>query len=161
MRWIGHFSTDWKNPANWVEVKTPARFAPTPCVNVIIPTSVDFFPELVDSAHCADILMKDRAMLKNPHVLVYGNASVELKLKPAERDRLVMWSAPLKNMYSGDYHYRIGGDAYWGDVFMNFFQHTNPDPQVTDPKATANHFTATVGSVNQKLDLGTAFNVKG
>ncbi|GHV51439.1 hypothetical protein FACS1894181_13260 [Bacteroidia bacterium] len=163
MRWTGLTDSLWQNPANWVEVKSgyeaPASFAPTTCVNVIIPSNVDYFPELVDSAYCNDILMKDRAMLKNPHVLVYRNASVEIKLKPAERDRFVMWSAPLQNMYSGDYHYRKGNDPYWGDVFMNYFQQANPDTQVSG-QAAINHFTATTGSVDARLDLGRAFNVK-
>ncbi|GHV49587.1 hypothetical protein FACS1894181_08910 [Bacteroidia bacterium] len=127
-------------------------------MNVIIPSTVDYFPELVDSAYCADILMKDRAMLKNPHVLVYRNASVEIKLKPSERDRFVMWSAPLKNMYSGDYHYRVGGQPYWGDTYMNYFQEANPD--FPTGQATAHHFTATTGSLDEPLELGRAFNVK-
>ncbi|GHV51125.1 hypothetical protein FACS1894181_12570 [Bacteroidia bacterium] len=164
MRWTGLTDSLWQNPANWVEVKSgyeaPASFAPTKCVNVIIPSTVDYFPELVDSAYCNDILMKDRAMLKNPHVLVYRNASVEIKLKPAERDRFVMWSAPLKNMYSGDYHYRINGQPYFGDTYINYFQEANPDPQITSPQATAHHFTATTGSLDEPLELGRAFNVK-
>ncbi|GHV50390.1 hypothetical protein FACS1894181_10880 [Bacteroidia bacterium] len=164
MRWTGLTDSLWQNPANWVEVKSgyeaPASFAPTKCVNVIIPSNVDYFPELVDSAYCNDILMKDRAMLKNPHVLVYKNASVEIKLKPSERDRFVMWSAPLKNMYSGDYHYRINGQPYFGDTYMNYFQEANPDPQITSPQATAHHFTATTGSLDAPLELGRGFNVK-
>ncbi|GHT37659.1 hypothetical protein FACS189435_3160 [Bacteroidia bacterium] len=163
MRWTGLADSLWQNPANWVELKSgyeaPASFAPTTCVNVIIPSNVDYFPELIDSAYCADILMKDRAMLKNPHVLVYRNASVEIKLKPAERDRFVMWSAPLRNMYSGDYHYRVGSDPYWGDTFMNYFQRTNPD-YPTSGQAVGDRFTATTGAVDTPLELGKAFNVK-
>ncbi|GHV50493.1 hypothetical protein FACS1894181_11110 [Bacteroidia bacterium] len=168
MRWTGLTDSLWQNPANWVALKSdangkpyeaPASFAPTTCVNVIIPSAVDYFPELVDSAYCNDILMKDRAMLKNPHVLVYRNASVEIKLKPSERDRFVMWSAPLRNMYSGDYHYRVGDDPYWGDVFMNYFQEANPDYPATG-QATIHHFTATTGTVTEPLELGRAFNVK-
>ncbi|GHV52572.1 hypothetical protein FACS1894181_15750 [Bacteroidia bacterium] len=169
MRWTGLADSLWQNPANWVVLKSdasgkpyeaPASHAPTTCVNVIIPSTVDYFPELVDSAYCNDILMKDRAMLKNPHVLVYKNASVEIKLKPSERDRFVMWSAPLKNMYSGDYHYRVGSQPYFGDTYMNYFQEANPDPQITSPQATAHHFTATTGSLDEPLELGRAFNVK-
>ncbi|GHV52657.1 hypothetical protein FACS1894181_15920 [Bacteroidia bacterium] len=163
MRWTGLTDSLWQNPANWVEVKSgyeaPASFAPTKCVNVIIPSNVDYFPELVDSAYCNDILMKDRAMLKNPHVLVYKNASVEIKLKPSERDRFVMWSAPLKNMYSGDYHYRVNGAVRpQGDAFMTLFQQANPD-HTPGSTAEKNYFTATIGSVNQPLGLG-RFNLK-
>ncbi|GHV51136.1 hypothetical protein FACS1894181_12580 [Bacteroidia bacterium] len=168
MRWTGLADSLWQNPANWVELKNdangkpyeaPASHAPTNCVNVIIPSTVDYFPELIDSAYCNDILMKDRAMLKNPHVLVYNNASVEIKLKPAELDRFVMWSAPLKDMYSGDYHYRVNGAVRpQGDAFMTLFQQANPDH--TGSTAEKNYFTATIGSVNQPLELGRAFNLK-
>ncbi|GHT36788.1 hypothetical protein FACS189435_0460 [Bacteroidia bacterium] len=160
MRWTGLADSLWQNLANWVEIKSgyeaPASFAPTKCVNVIIPSTVDYFPELIDSAYCNDILMKDRAMLKNPHVLVYRNASVEIKLKPAERDRFVMWSAPLKNMYSGDYHYRVNGQPHFGDTYINYFQEDNPDAG----SATVHHFTATTGNLESPLEIGRAFNVK-
>jgi hypothetical protein len=166
MRWTGHVSNQWRDPRNWVEVRSvngreaesPVTYSPAPCSNVIIPSNVNNYPELADSENCKDITLKDRAMLGNPHALQYAAASVEIKLKPSERDRFVMWSAPLMSMYSGDYHYRNGaGDIKWGDVFMNMFQTANPDGGGT---AEVNRFTATFADVTRALPLGTAFNLK-
>jgi hypothetical protein len=162
MRWTGLISNDWKNPGNWVEVKgtyeAPVAWAPTGCVDVIIPSGAPKYPELIDTATCRNITMKDRAMLTNPHVLKYINAQVEFKLTPSERDRFVMWSAPLQSMYSGDYHFKAGNTPNWGDVFMNYFQQANPAP--AGGAAEANHFTATFGKLNDALSLGKAFNLR-
>ncbi|GHV47430.1 hypothetical protein FACS1894181_00860 [Bacteroidia bacterium] len=164
MRWAGHFNHDWRNPSNWEQrrgdVYTPVQWSPSECVDVVIPANVDSFPELASPVFCRDILMKDRSMLKNPHELVYRNASVEIKLKPAELDRFVMWSAPLKEMYSGDYYYNTYNKtgASQGDVFMNLFYGNNPD--YPGSAAAKNYFTATFGSENQKLELGRGFNLK-
>jgi hypothetical protein len=160
MRWTGLVNNDWKNPGNWVEVKgtyeAPVAWAPSGCVDVIIPTGAPKYPELSSPVSSRNITMKDRAMLKNPHVLTYDSAKVELKLAPSERDRFVMWSAPLKSMYSGDYHFRVGNTPNWGDVFMNYFQQANP----AGGAAEANSFTATFGKPNEALPLGKAFNLK-
>jgi hypothetical protein len=160
LRWTGLVNNDWHNPNNWVEVKgtyeTPAAWSPSACVDVIITTGSTHYPELVDSALCRDIMIQDRALLKNPHVLTYRDASVEIKLKPSERDRFIMWSAPLKDMYSGDYHYKSGANPRWGDVKMNLFQQAHP----TGGVAALNTFTATFGQLGEPLPLGTAFNLK-
>ncbi|GHU59166.1 hypothetical protein FACS189411_15680 [Bacteroidia bacterium] len=164
MRWTGLVDNNWNNPTNWVEVRTdgrqtfeaPVYWAPTVCVDVVIPSDAIRFPELTDSAYCNNILMKDRALLKNPHVLRYDSASVEIKLKPAERDRFIMWSAPLKSMYSGDYHFKKGITPQWGDVNMNLFQQPNPDGGTTAPYT----FTATFGQPDKALPLGTPFNLR-
>jgi hypothetical protein len=159
MRWTGLVSTDWYNPNNWVDMRgyeLPVAWTPTHCVDVVIPPESPNFPELTDSASCAHITIQDRAMFKNPHVLSYTGAQVELKLKPSERDRFVMWSAPLRDMYSGDYHFKIGGDPQWGDVHMNLFQQDNP----AGGGAQANMFTATFGQLGEALELGKAFNLQ-
>jgi len=166
MRWTGLLNTDWRNPNNWVEVKAesngyayeaPVYWAPVSCVDVVISPDVPHYPELWDSAWCHDITVQNRAMLKNPHALDYRFARVEIKLNPSERDRFVMWSAPLMNMYSGDYHFKDeNSQPRWGDVFMNYFQQANPGGGT----AAASVFTATFGELNEVLGLGRAFNVK-
>ncbi|MDR0538518.1 MAG: choice-of-anchor L domain-containing protein [Tannerellaceae bacterium] len=165
MIWTGTFNNDWNNPRNWVQKSgsgtVPVQWQPSKCVNVTIQASVDYFPELTGPAYCADITMKDRAMLKNPHVLDYNNASVEIKLKPeTEMDRFVMWSAPLSEMYSGDYHYNAGTSSapVFGDVFINLFQQANPD--YAGSIAQGNYFTATEATTSTTLPLGRAFNLK-
>ncbi|MDR1645334.1 MAG: VCBS repeat-containing protein [Tannerellaceae bacterium] len=164
MRWTGLVDRNWKNPGNWVEVKasyeSPARFAPTICVDVIIPSGATNYPELSDTVQCKAIVMQDRAMLKNPHVLKYSKAAVEIKLTTVERDRFIMWSAPLKNMWSGDYFVtrRSDGKPNWGDTYMMFFQMKNPDyASAVDSVYT---MTATTGRPNTTLGLGKSFNFR-
>lgn len=164
MQWTGVENTDWRNPNNWVSVvndghltyETPVQWAPTACVDVVLPSGMMHYPELSDAVACRDILMKDRAMLKNPHALSYRNAKVEIQLHADERDRFLMWSVPLKSMYSGDYHYKNYSLWQWGDINMNFFQAAHPSNGIEQ----GNTFTATFGGLNVPLPLGLAFNIK-
>ncbi|MDR2041160.1 MAG: hypothetical protein LBP98_02435, partial [Tannerella sp.] len=164
MRWTGQANTDWHNPANWVEEtvegwEQPVLWSPSACTDVVISSGAPHFPELTDSAWCRRITVQDRALLKNPHALNYDSARVELKLKATERDRFVMWSAPLRDMYSGDYHFKnASGEPRWGDVAMNYFQRANPDN--AGSVAQANMFTATFGSPGDALRPGLAFNLR-
>jgi hypothetical protein len=163
MRWTGVAGTDWHNPANWVEVGTngstsAVTYFPSACVNVVIPSGAPNYPALTKAVSCHYITMGDRAMIAGIHLLAYDSARVELNLKPDERDRFVMWSAPLLNMYSGDYHFKDGTTPKWGDVYMNLFQIKNPDNASSG--AVARQFTATFGSLGEPLGLGKAFNLK-
>ncbi|MDR2495647.1 MAG: T9SS type A sorting domain-containing protein [Tannerellaceae bacterium] len=165
MIWTGVYDSNWHDPANWVQMKngvqSPVQWAPTSCADVLIPVSVNNFPEIDGDAICRDILVKDRAMLKNPHALEYRYASVEILLKPSELDRFLMWSAPLADMYSGDYYYTNSAvNAPQGDAFMNLFQQANPDADVAGSAAANSRFTATMAGTGQKLELGRAFNLK-
>lgn len=164
MKWTGQIDTKWNDPRNWVEIKngveTSVSFIPTNCVDVIIPSGLKNYPILTDAASCGRITMKDRAMIAGINWLTYTDAQVEVKLKPSERDRFIMWSAPLKNMYSGDYHFKNGGAPYWGDVYMNFFQADNPDGDPQGAAAKGNHFTATFKNLGVELIEGQAFNLK-
>ena len=161
MRWTGVIDTCWHNPGNWVQVvgntEIPVAWIPTFCVNVVIPSDAPNYPMMVADGTCNDIEMQDRAMLAGIDRLTYQNASVEIKLAPSEKDRFVMWSAPLKAMYSGDYHYKTGGVPHWGDVYMNLFQLAHP---AGGAGAQANRFTATFGELGEPLSLGKAFNVR-
>ncbi|MDR2764842.1 MAG: hypothetical protein LBB90_07410 [Tannerella sp.] len=165
MRWTGMKNTDWYNPENWVETvqaggstyESPVSWPPSACTEVVISSGAGFYPELTDSAWCRTITVQDRALLVNPHALNYDSARVELKLKATERDRFIMWSAPLKDMYSGDYHFKdAAGQPRWGDVYMNYFQLANP----AGGAAQANMFTATFGEPGDRLRPGKAFNLR-
>jgi hypothetical protein len=167
MRWTGLMDSLWHNPDNWVGVatapngqpyETPVSWYPQACTNVLIPSDMPRYPELDAPARCDTVTMQNRAMLANPHALTYTAAWVELKLKSTERDRFVMWSAPLLDMYSGDYHFKdaVTGLPRWGDVSMNYFQWASP----RGGNAQANMFTATFGEPNDSLAAGKAFNVK-
>ncbi|MDR2040984.1 MAG: FG-GAP-like repeat-containing protein [Tannerella sp.] len=161
MRWTGLVSHDWHDPNNWVEVhpsyETPVSWLPSPCTDVEIPGGLPRYPELRDSAACRKVILRDRAMLANPHVLKYESAEVEIRLGSLERDRYVMWSAPLKQMYSGDYHFKdVNGNPRYGDVYINLFQQDHPG----GGSAKADMLTATFGEQWLALPLGRAFNLK-
>lgn len=162
MKWMG-WNTSWDDATNWVVIKengeVPATSPPKNIDNVIIPSERPYYPLLIAPAQCSGIDMRNRSMLAGSHHLTYDSVKIELKLISSERDRFIMWSAPLKSVYSGDYHFKNSeAKPQWGDVYMNFFQSKNPD----DPssKAYKNMFTATFGSPGERLDLGTAFNLK-
>lgn len=163
-KWTGEVDTDWYNPSNWVQVltngsETPTTWAPIGCVDVIIPNGAKNYPELKQVANCGKIHMEDRAMLAGIHWLGYDEASVDFNPVGSEKDRFVMWSAPLKDMYTGDYHFvNNSGQPDWGHVYMNFFQSQNPD--YINSVEREKTFTSTFGSTGARLPLGTAFNVK-
>ncbi|MDR0995962.1 MAG: hypothetical protein LBL81_06720 [Tannerella sp.] len=164
MRWTGLADTNWFNPDNWVQIKgsgslayeSPVTWAPTSCVQVEIPSGAPNYPELTPGTTpvCDQIHLGDRAMLKNPQVLTYSGASVEMSLQPSERDRYVMLSAPLQDMVSGDYHFMgTGGTEEWGDVYMDFFSRSNTGGNLAE-------LSSSTGSTSQALQLGRAFNIR-
>jgi hypothetical protein len=162
MKWTGIVDTNWCDPRNWVEIKkgteTAALSIPASCSDVIIPSDLKNYPMLTSAVSCAKITMQNRAMIAGIHWLTYATAQVELKLEPVERDRFIMWSAPLMNMYSGDYHFKKGNAPYLGDVFMNVFQAKNPDD--LSSVAKGNHFTPTFKNLGFELSPGQPFNLK-
>ncbi|MDR1624727.1 MAG: hypothetical protein LBS04_07120 [Tannerellaceae bacterium] len=162
MKWTGGIDTNWNDPRNWVEimegVETSASIVPASCADIIIPSGLKNYPILTSPASCANITMKNNAMIAGIHWLTYTNAQVELTLNPADRNRFIMWSAPLMNIYSGDYHFKKENVPYWGDIFVNFFQAKNPDD--LSSVAKDNHFTSTFKNLGFELGQGQAFNLK-
>lgn len=165
MRWTGTIDSDWNNPNNWVLVdggtETATSFAPAKCVDVEIPAGRTNYPSLINNGSAAFVSLKDRAMLANTHKLDYDSASVEINFTAGERDRWVMYSAPLRKVYSGDYILRTpaGEPIIKPDpsTYINYFQMNNPDrPEMV---ATARAFTKPVGNVEVPLPLGKSFNV--
>lgn len=165
MRWTGTADTDWNNPNNWILVEgsteSATTFAPAKCVDVEIPKGIVNYPSLTSNGEVGFIEVKDRAMLANTHKLDYDSASVEVNFIASERDRWVMYSAPLRKTYSGDYILRdaSGNPIIKPDpsTYMNYFQVTNPErPEMV---ATARAFTKPVGDVEVPLPLGKSFNV--
>ena len=158
LRWTGGVSSDWKDPQNWVErvmvngvfqYESPVEWSPSPCEKVEIASDATFFPELTDG----------RAMLKNPHLLKYDSVTIEFVPLAVERDRYMTLSAPLKQTYSGDYHFKNSqNNPQWGDVYMNFFSRANPDNGAMPP--SSNVFTASFGRPDMNLELGMAFNLR-
>lgn len=163
VKWVGTYDTDWNNPANWIRLKNnveyPISWVPTNCVNVILTKDAPYYPILNYPAGCANLKLEDRSMLAGIHHLDYQQAQVDLSFSHSELNRFVMWSAPLKATYTGDYHLdRDLPDAKRGDVYMNFFQSKNPD--YPSSVATENVFTSTFASLDMVLPLGKAFGIK-
>jgi hypothetical protein len=174
--WTGAVDTLWENPRNWMLVyykdrrySYPVECPPSPCTSVVIPSSAERFPVLADSAYCGYLYMKDRAMIKNPHVLknTIGHLEIELYLRPdSERDRFITWSAPIAGMNTGSYFYALHGgkninDKNYNDIFINLFQQKNPDPSSsTEYQAEVSKMTSTIAATGQYLELGRAFNLK-
>ncbi|MDR2121061.1 MAG: VCBS repeat-containing protein [Tannerella sp.] len=162
MRWTGAVDRNWLNPDNWVQVeagKTKAvTWAPTACVDVILGEDCPYYPELEQATECRNIHLENRAMIAGIHHLEYEKVSMDFEPVSREKDGFVMWSAPLKDMYTGDYHFpTASNNPDWGPVYMNFFQSDNPD--YPGSVAREKTYTATFGSMGTPLPLGKAFNV--
>jgi hypothetical protein len=162
-RWTGVVDSDWYNPSNWVHEDGKCKvmlWAPNnDCVDVIIGKKCPYYPELTAGAVCRNIHLEDRAMLAGIHHLTYVNASIDFMPVSSEKNRFVMWSAPLKDVYTGDYHFlKPDKSPDCGLTYMNFFQSENPDypGSVSESKT----FTSTFGSMGTPLPLGKAFNIK-
>ena len=103
--------TDWNEWGNWSDG------APWTCTNVIIPTNgdknqpIENYPILTKDVQnpCNYIHFEPHAEVVNTPYLTYQKAWVEIALQP---DRYYMVSAPLKNIFSGDWFYpRVTMDA--------------------------------------------------
>ncbi|GAB6012012.1 hypothetical protein [Viscerimonas tarda] len=168
LRWKnGASNRDWHDPNNWVAVtggvEGPAGlYIPSACTDVDVPSGITSgYPSLNKPGTAVHVSLKDRTMLGNTHHLTYDSASVEVNFKASERDRWVMYSAPLRRTYSGDFMLlNAAGKPIINPgpaVYMNAFQMKNPD----DPSsvATAKMFTQPFGSADVPLGLGQTFNV--
>lgn len=162
LKWTGRVNTDWSNPNNWTDENgSPVAYAPTSCVDVILPEGLTNYPSLIKNGLVRDVEIENRAMIANTHYLRYRAASMEIFFDPvnSERDRWVMYSAPFGKMYSGDFMLR-GNDGYplRGAAYMSFFQQANPD-NVAET-ATVYQFTRSFSNVEQELTLGRGFILK-
>lgn len=116
----------WANSNNW-QSSTGGGY-PIWCTDVILPSGANIYPTLKSGDACRDITFKDGAALGQIQYLLYRKAYVELLL---DRNRWYMLGAPLRYMYSADYH----GDMTWTDsmspkIFMMYFNvnsNVNPD----------------------------------
>ncbi|MDR1781038.1 MAG: hypothetical protein LBR50_09980, partial [Tannerella sp.] len=164
LRWTGVDDSDWFNPGNWVKVVNGKHLLTdeipnSPCINVVLGEGSIYYPELTGDVNCSHIHLEDKTVFTGLQHLDYATASLEYQPETSEKGRFTMWSAPLKNMYTGDYHFpkEDTGLPHWGLVYMNFFQAANPDyaGSVAEEKA----FTATFGDMDTQLPLGKAFNI--
>lgn len=142
-------STSWSEPTNWV-VSTGRGSYPIWCTDVTIPSAATTFPLLVDGDAARDITFKADASVGQIQKLTYRKAFVEVN---PERNRWYMLTAPLKYMYSADYH----GDMSWTNsispkIFMMYFDvnnEVNPDGRAG---YVIGNFSKPFARLEEKLD---------
>jgi hypothetical protein len=160
----------WNNPGNWVKTSGAlAGYSPNECTDVIIPTGATAgkYPKAHKAGSVGKITMQDRAMIANTHLIDYDSASVAVNFTAAERDRWVMYSAPLRKTYTGDFMLRNASEVPLNGlpgsgvsepaVYMSFFQTANPDS--ISGTAQARAFTQPFGKLDVPLPLGKSFNI--
>ncbi len=143
----------WSNVDNWQS--TTGGGYPVWCTDVTLPSNANIYPTLVASDACRDILFKSGAALGQVQYLLYRKAYVELLL---DRNRWYMLGAPLRYMYSADYH----GDMTWTNsmspkIFMMYFNvtsNTNPDGRVG---YRIGSFSAPFARLEEKVAAGNGF----
>jgi len=115
--WTGKTSTDWNTSSNWT-----AR-VPKSCTNVTIPDvsiSGVAYPTISATGECNYITFEPGGAVLGLQNLTYNKAFVEIEL---QRNKWYTLTAPLKNMYSGDYYFSGGAPV----TYMRLFDTVNPD----------------------------------
>ncbi|MDR1437142.1 MAG: hypothetical protein LBI65_03380, partial [Candidatus Symbiothrix sp.] len=158
LKWSAAAGTgDWFNPNNWTDnTGNAVTYAPTSCTDIVLPEGKTVYPSLSRAGKVHHIDLKNRAMLGNVFRLAYHAVRIELKPAASERNRMLMYSAPLAKTFSGDFMLR-GKDGYplKKAVYMSFFQETNPDN--SSETAEALHFTPSFSKEDVELVLGRGF----
>ncbi|SHF62048.1 Ig-like domain-containing protein [Dysgonomonas macrotermitis] len=143
----------WSDPANW-QTTTGGGY-PIWCTDVTLPSVSNIYPTLVDADACRDIVFKSGAAVGQVQRLLYRKAFVELLLN---RNRWYMLAAPLRYMYSADYH----GDMTWTDamspkIFMMYFDvKTNLNPDGRRGYSVGN-FSIPFADLEEEVDAGKGF----
>ncbi len=125
-KWLGTVSGDannWNNPANW-DVNT----VPGKCTYVTIPAGAPAYPVLTAAmnAKCGTIYFEFGGQVAHTYLLDYDDAKVDLTLPD---NRWYMLSAPLRDMYSGDYFLSAASERLNPSVYMMQYQAQNPETQ--------------------------------
>lgn len=97
--WIGNSDSDWNNASNWT------NGIPATCSNIIIKKSSTHFPNiksLASNVACNKITFEAETSIYGLEKLTYDSANVIVDLA---RNKWYMLTAPLKEMYSGDYYH--------------------------------------------------------
>ncbi|MCR4619887.1 MAG: hypothetical protein K5633_04275 [Paludibacteraceae bacterium] len=144
--WTGAVSSAWNNRDNWTAQ------VPTACTDAYIPqigtsgTSVNDiaytvtnYPEISAAAACDSIVFLPGGGVKGLQHLTYNRAVVK---QTFDRNTWYTLTAPLHQMYTGDYYYQGKPSAN-----IKFYNTANPD------NAKAYDFTFTSGVVGLNYDL--------
>ena len=144
--WTGTTNDDWNTGTNWDNG--------IPCCTwkATIPdvTTVSNYPIITadDNACCDTIFFEAGGAVLGLENLTYNKAFVQLEVS---RDHWYTLTAPLKDMYSGDYFFNGAPETY-----MRLFDTTSPDAFGPDITYTGT-FTRSFATLEEALTPGEAF----
>ena len=124
-KWLGTAGdNNWNNALNWDVNKVPGK-----CTYVTIPAGKSFYPVLTAAmeAKCDTIYFEFGGEVAHTYLLDYEHAKVDMTIND---NRWYMVSAPLMNMYSGDYLLEESFHRMNPTVYMMQYQATNPETAV-------------------------------
>lgn len=151
----------WRDNLNWTDTTTAAmtHLYPIWCTDAVMPGNAISYPSLVTGDQCRDVYFKDGASIGKIQTLKYRHAYVELRPK---RNQWTMLTAPLRHMYSADYH----ADYSWTNaispkIFMRYFDVNYKTNQKTNPDGvkgfTSGNFSRAFANLSEPLSLGKSF----
>ena len=161
-------SQQWTDAYNWSS-ETGGGF-PVWCTDVVIPADAPFYPIIekafdqddneYDFDQCRDIYFESGSTIGRVNYLLYRKAFVQHK---PNIDEWSMLTAPLKYMYSADYH----ADISWGEgaaidprIYMRYFDveymngKSNPDDSIG---VSIGAFSKPFANLKEPLNLGQGF----
>ncbi|MCD7972236.1 MAG: T9SS type A sorting domain-containing protein [Candidatus Azobacteroides sp.] len=149
----GDAAEDWNNKDNW---ETPdGEGSPIWCTDVVITSNASHYPVLSDGNECRDITFQHGASVGKIHKLHYRRAFVEFS---PETNIWSMISAPLKYLYTADYH----ADTSWGSyagidprIYLRYFK-ANSDMDGETPISVGD-FSTPLNNLKDRLTLGQSF----
>jgi len=141
--WKGAVSSDWDDDGNWT------NGAPSCCTNVII-DSVGYYPTISSTGCCNNITFDPEAGVLGVQKLVYKKAFIKMVL---QRNKWYTLTAPLKNMYSGDYYFNGGTPV----SYMRLFDAINPDSLTTGGVKNIGTWTSSFANLCVPLNKGKSF----
>ncbi|MDL2262953.1 hypothetical protein LJC11_05590, partial [Bacteroidales bacterium OttesenSCG-928-I21] len=139
---------------NWLDDKNWSNGIPTKNMDVIILGGLPYYPSLkeTDQAECDTITFKMGASVARTDHLDYNFAKVDLDILP---NRWYTLSAPLRDMYSGDYFEEKSYKRQYPITYIRVFNATNPE--------TKEHLGAgwskSFNTLTEKLYPGLGFTV--
>lgn len=139
--------TEWKTDAansNWSSGANWTNGAPAAGIDVVIPANCSVYPELkeADHAKCRNIYFEVKLMdgasttnsarIGNQHLLTYEKTFCDVTIRA---HRWVRITAPLKNIYSGDYFvkHQTMNQRAWGGSEYDKQAHKIPGTTLSDP----------------------------
>ena len=141
--WTGEYNNDFNNDSNWT------LGSPGYCTYAVI-TNLEgkYYPIIYDSATVDVIYFEPGGAVLGLEKLIYNRAYVDATF---EVDQWYTITAPLKEMYSGDYYY-MGRPM----TYMRLFDAFNPDDNGTGEKAVGT-WTNPFATLTTPLEPGVGY----